>query len=689
MASQNSYLCDTLPKAKLAKGTTSHSSPHDPPHTSAVFEREQPLTGDSLGMDFPEDVHPTLVPPQRKLCPRHKRMADGGTNLKLQQALDALPLQEREAVNTIWANFSASPHPRRALILQGLLTMCCFSQLSLLVDQLSYIIRIDPFSVLPHEISLRVLASLDATSLCRAAQVSRKWKCLADDDILWKGICEQHIGQKCRKCGWGLPRLEKKKKLFRMPCPASHMYASPSSPPSLSISEKRPCDGSTNDLVSGPPLKRQKCSTPSHPGSVTPGYVSPLPRINPLVPPSFIPTPSETQTRPWKDVYCERLTIERNWRRGRCTVRTLQGHKDGVMCLQINENLTHPSFPILITGSYDRTARVWNLETGTQIHCLEGHASVIRSLQFDEVKLVTGSMDRTIRIWNWRMGTCLRVLEGHTEGVICVNFDADVLASGSIDTTVRVWDFRNGGKLTLRGHTDWVNCVQLWDSRSGATSSTHIPGRAQLGASPSSSIASLDWIPDEHQSTTSPNINRGKMLFSASDDGTIRLWDLSSGACVRVFAGHLGQVQTLKLSYMERLLSECKREASASKGDRDFDTSSASSKTEDDGSSPDRGPVLISGSLDNTIKTWDINTGKAMKTFFGHIEGVWSVAADKMRLISGSHDRTIKIWDCEQGRCATTLVGHRGAVTCLDLTEDKIVSGSDDGDVRIWSFSSH
>ena len=266
--------------------------------------------------------------------------------------------------------------------------------------------------------------------------------------------------------------------------------------------------------------------------------------------------------------------------------------------------------------------------------------SAVRSLQFDEVKLVTGSMDRTIRVWNWRMGTCLRVLEGHTEGVVCVNFDADLLASGSVDTTIKIWDFRNGGMFTLWGHTDWVNCVQLWDTRSGEISSPHTPARAQFGASPSSAIANLDWTPAEHQSTTSPDINCGKMLFSASDDGTIRLWDLSSRTCVRTFTGHVGQVQTLKLSYMERLLSECK--TSASKDDRDIEIPSTSSQTADDTLSPDPGPVLISGSLDNTIKTWDIHTGKAVKTFFGHIEGVWSVAADKMRLISGSHDRTIK-----------------------------------------------
>ena len=75
------------------------------------------------------------------------------------------------------------------------------------------------------------------------------------------------------------------------------------------------------------------------------------------------------------------------------------------------------------------------------------------------------------------------------------------------------------------------------------------------------------------------------------------------------------------------------------------------------------------------------------RSFFGHIEGVWAVASDNLRLVSGSHDRTIKVWNREEGTCTATLVGHRGAVTCLALGDDKIVSGGDDGDVRMWSFS--
>ncbi|KIK31297.1 hypothetical protein PISMIDRAFT_26216 [Pisolithus microcarpus 441] len=552
------------------------------------------------------------------------------------KSLDALPVEERETVNAIWSSFSSSPHSRRELILRGILTMCCFSQLSLLTEQLSQLIRIDPFTVLPREISLKILTYLDATSLCRAAQVSRRWRGLADDDVLWRGICEQHIGQKCLKCGWGLPILEKRRN--RGLPPASPLASPPPSAPKREIT----------DASSSRPTKRPRAQMEPHSHAST--ARSPSPPASRSSSRSSCPG-AETLTRPWKDVYSERLSIERNWRRGRCQVRTLRGHADGVMCLQFSETLQHPSFPIVITGSYDRTVRIWNLETGVEIGCLRGHTRAVRCLQFDEAKLITGSMDHTIRVWNWRKGECIRTLRGHTDGVVCIDFDTNVLASGSVDSTVRVWNFCTGEAFTLRGHRDWVNAVKLWD----ATKST---------------------APQVDPSESPLRIETGKMLFSASDDGTIRLWDLARRTCAQQFNEHVGQVQSLRLLELDDGCDEDANEGHVI-------LSSLSGKRE----TRPKKPVLVSGSLDNTIKVWDIETGQAVRTLFGHIEGVWAVACDKLRLVSASHDRTVKVWDLEEGKCTATLSGHRGAVTCIALGEDKIVSGSDDGDVRIWNFS--
>ncbi|KAJ7752103.1 F-box/WD repeat-containing protein pof1 [Mycena metata] len=665
----NSVLCDTIPAARLAAPDEPYPfGPDDEPEVEPI-----PVPADPP------------APPPRKLCVRHQRMADEGTNLKLQQSLDALPFEERETVNTIWSSFSSSSHSRRELILHGLLTMCCFSQLSLLTEQLSHIIRIDPFVIFPREVSLKILGYLDATSLCRAAQVTKKWKALADDDILWRGICEQHIGQKCHKCGWGLPILEKKRTYRKSPSP-------PDADAGVNEPSVRAKRQATDDDSCDRPLKRRRSDPPSTDLDSFPMSEDvPHPLLAPNRP---MPARQESATRPWKDVYSERLTIERNWRRGRCTVRTLKGHTDGVMCLQFSETLSNPDFPVLITGSYDRTARVWNLETGVELHCLKGHTRAVRALQFDQVKLITGSMDHTLKVWDWRRGKCMRTLTGHTEGIVCLNFDSNVLASGSVDSTIKVWNLRTGGAFTLRGHSDWVNSVQL------------------VGLDPGRSVTSVllaiglgrGRSPDHQSPCEAPQIDPGKMLFSASDDGTIKLWDLTQRTCVRVFTGHVGQVQSMKLLLADECGDVNLDEKIDDGGDRASQPEanaprSSNGEREPHGTDnlveaaapsliPNRKkPLLISGSLDNTIKLWDVDSSEALSTFFGHIEGVWAVASDKLRLVSGSHDRTIKVWSRDEGKCTATLVGHRAAVSCLALGEDKIVSGSDDWDVKIWSFS--
>jgi F-box/WD-40 domain protein MET30 len=251
----------------------------------------------------------------------------------------------------------------------------------------------------------------------------------------------------------------------------------------------------------------------------------------------------------------------------------------------------------------------------------------LRALQFDEVKLVTGSMDHTLRIWNWRTGECISTLQGHTKGVVCLNFDSTLIASGSVDTTIKVWNFRTRECFTLRGHRDWVNSVLLWDSAASTTSSCSMPEAASSQQ-------------QEQQQPVSP----GKMLFSASDDCTVRLWDLSRRTCVRKFSGHLSHVQSLKMLSID--LDHCNDPTEEQRCD-ELVTHLAAANVDGIRSSPRKGTkhqrLLVSGSLDNTIKLWDIDSGKVVRTLFGHLEGVWAVACNKMRFVSGSHDRTIKV----------------------------------------------
>ncbi|MEA5523163.1 serine/threonine-protein kinase [Limnoraphis robusta] len=103
--------------------------------------------------------------------------------------------------------------------------------------------------------------------------------------------------------------------------------------------------------------------------------------------------------------------------------------------------------------------------------------------------------------------------------------------------------------------------------------------------------------------------------------------------------------------------------------------------------SPD-GRTLASGSIDNTIKLWDVQTQREIATLTGHSCIVSSVAIspDGRTLASGSNDTTIKLWDVQTQREIATLTGHSRSVISVAFSPDgrTLVSGSRDKTIRLW-----
>src|ERR671933_472027 len=104
------------------------------------------------------------------------------------------------------------------------------------------------------------------------------------------------------------------------------------------------------------------------------------------------------------------------------------------------------------------------------------------------------------------------------------------------------------------------------------------------------------------------------------------------------------------------------------------------------------GKRTISASYDKTLKIWDTDTGRELRTLTGHtgpVRGV-AIAPDGLTAISASDDNTLKIWDIETGSELQTLTGHTNSVRGVAIAPDGLtaISASDDNTLKIWDLAS-
>ncbi len=135
---------------------------------------------------------------------------------------------------------------------------------------------------------------------------------------------------------------------------------------------------------------------------------------------------------------------------------TFEGHSDIVSSVNLSADGRHA-----VSGSGDRTLKLWEVKTGKCLRTFEGHSKSVSSvsLSADGRYALSGSGDKTLKLWDVATEKCLRTLEGHRYDVTSVSFSADgrYALSGSWDNTLKLWDVATGKCLrTFEGHSKGV-----------------------------------------------------------------------------------------------------------------------------------------------------------------------------------------------------------------------------------------
>ena len=321
-----------------------------------------------------------------------------------------------------------------------------------------------------------------------------------------------------------------------------------------------------------------------------------------------------------------------------------------------------PTSRALATACEDSAIRIWNVDTRHRLTTLRGYSNKTWSLAFspDGRQLAAGNEDGVVRIWDIREGRTPMELRGHTSRVwaVACSTDGESVASASDDLTVRLWDLRTGAlRSVMRGHKDWIRGVafspdsrfvasaaedgriMLWDTATGGlrinidTRMSRAFAVAFCGTSNLIAVGGADsrillFSSDDgayagsltgHNAWMSALFPIGeRLLGSCSEDGTLRVWDPTTKACMSIFTIR-GKIWC--------------------------------------GSATADGHTLLTGSDDGALRSWDIGGAHGHMETRANQGSLWSLAVDAASetVATAGDDGLIRLWRLRD------LAPHNGA----------------------------
>ena len=315
----------------------------------------------------------------------------------------------------------------------------------------------------------------------------------------------------------------------------------------------------------------------------------------------------------------------------------LTGHTDTVTSIEF----TNSESSLLATGAMDGTVRVWNgngngngKDTFKQLHVLDGPSESIEWISWHPRGdiILAGSRDFTAWMWNGKTGEFMASFAGHAGSVSCGGFTPDgravVTCGGEGDATMKVWDPKSGVCTTsVEGahfHETGITCLAihpngltaLSGSEAGGIKLASLENGKVLGSLDShvdgSSVERIVYLPGGRPGSTSSSDSNPSLVASAGMDGRLVVWDLGV-LSPRVVCGHPEGVTTLVAHPSNHM--------------------------------------LITGALDGVVRCWDSRSGELAMAFRGHVDAVQAMdlSGDGWQILTGGEDCVARVFDIRQG----------------------------------------
>ncbi|MFD0684747.1 WD40 repeat domain-containing protein [Actinomadura fibrosa] len=376
-------------------------------------------------------------------------------------------------------------------------------------------------------------------------------------------------------------------------------------------------------------------------------------------------------------------------------VGELRGHTDNILGLAWSPDSTR-----LASGSHDRTVRIWSAPAAELQIVLRGPEDFVEGVAWhpDGTRVAAASGDQTVRVFDVRSGGQTMLIRAHEERAWNVAWSPDGtrLASCGGDRTARIWDPDTAQEIAaLRGHLGDVWSV-AWS-----------PDGARLATGSADGTARVwDLVPRGAEEVLMAGhrgavrgvavqaLNARDHVMTCSDDGTVRLWDGTTGRPRGTIDEHGDAVLHVEWSHTSYLACSAARTIRHLHVTRDLTVRNRWTVE-----LPDTvvecvtgyGSRVASAGRDCKIRLWNAADGAPLAVLTGHQDWVvglaWSPSGHL--LASTSDDRTARIWDALAARQRTVLRGHGNWVDGVSWSPDErlVVTCSADRTARIWAVA--